>query len=53
MISLKVNETKNALGELSKNILPDKSGNPESLKKQMKQFESFSNNVPMVGENLL
>ena len=28
------------------NTLPDKSGNPESLKKQPQLFESFSANVP-------
>ena len=33
-----------------KNTLPDKSGNPESLKSQSQQFESFSTNVPLVGE---
>ena len=36
-----------------KNALPDKLGNPESLKKYSQQFESFSTNVPIVGENLL
>ena len=36
-----------------KNTLPDKSGNPESLKKQLQQFESFSANLPKVGEDLL
>ena len=35
-----------------KNTLPDKSGNPESLRKSQ-QFESFSTNVPIVGEDLL
>ena len=33
-----------------KNTLPDKSGNPESLKTQSQQFESFSTNVPLVCE---
>ena len=33
-----------------KNALPDKSGNPEILKKR---FETFSPNVPIVGEDLL
>ena len=36
-----------------KNILPDESGNPESLEKESQQFESFSTNVPIVGEDLL
>ena len=37
-----------------KNTLPDKSGNPESLKKQSQQFKTFStNNVPIVGQYLL
>ena len=36
-----------------KNTLPDKSGNPESLEKESQQFESFSNNVSIVGEDLL
>ena len=36
-----------------KNNLPDKSGNPESLKKQSKQFESFSINVSMADEDIL
>ena len=38
-----------------KNTLPDKSGNSESLEKQSQsqQFESFSTNVSMVGEDLL
>ena len=29
-----------------KNTMPDKSGNPESLKKQSQQFETFLTNVP-------
>ena len=36
-----------------KNTLSDKSGNPESLNKSSQQFESFSTNVPVVGEELL
>ena len=36
-----------------KNTLPDKSGNPETLEKESQQFESFSTNVPIVGEDLL
>ena len=36
-----------------KNTFPDKSGNPESLEKQSQQFESFSTNVYVVGEDLL
>ena len=36
-----------------KNTSPDKSGNPESLKKLSQQFESFSNNLLIVGEHLL
>ena len=36
-----------------KNTLPDKSGNPESLEKELQQFESFSTNVSIVGEDLL
>ena len=33
--------------------LPDKSWNPESLNKQLQQFESSSNNKPIVGEDLV
>ena len=36
-----------------KNTLSDKSGNPESIEKQSQQFESFSTNVSIVGEDLL
>ena len=36
-----------------KNTLPDKSRNPESLKKFSQQFENSSTNVQIVGENLL
>ena len=36
-----------------KNTLSDKSGNPETLEKESQQFESFSTNVPIVGEDLL
>ena len=38
-----------------KNTMPDKSGNPESLKKQSQQFETFLTNVPQkcVGKVLL
>ena len=36
-----------------KNTLPDKLGNPESLEKELQQFESFSTNVSMVDEDLL
>ena len=36
-----------------KNILPDETGNPESLEKESQQFESFSTNVPIIGEDLL
>ena len=36
-----------------KNTLPDKLGNPESLENQSQQFESFSTNVSIVGEDLL
>ena len=36
-----------------KNALPDKSGNPGSLKNLMQQFESFSTNVPIVGKDFL
>ena len=36
-----------------KNTLPDKLGNPESLKKELQQFESFLTNVHIVGEDLL
>ena len=31
-----------------KNSLPNKSGNPESLKKLSQQFKRFSTNVPIV-----
>ena len=34
-------------------FLPDNSGNAESLKKILQQFESFSTNVSIVGEDLL
>ena len=34
-------------------FLPDQSGNPESLKKLLQQFENFSTNVPIAGEDLL
>ena len=36
-----------------KNTLPNKSGNPESLKKYSEQFESSSTNVRIIGEDLL
>ena len=36
-----------------KNTFPDKSGNPENLKKSSQQFKSFSTNVLIVGEDLL
>ena len=36
-----------------KNSLPDKSGNSESIRKKSQQFESFSTNVSIVGEDLL
>ena len=36
-----------------KNTLPDKSGNPESLKKYSQQFESFSTNALKVDKDLL
>ena len=36
-----------------KNNLPDKSGNPESLKKLLQQFKSFSTSVPGAVEDLL
>ena len=32
---------------------PNKSGNPESLKKHSEKLESFSTNVHIVGEDLL
>ena len=32
--------------------LPHKSGNLENLKKQLQQLESFSTNLPIVGEDL-
>ena len=38
---------------MTKNILPGKSGNAESLKKQSQQFESFSTNVHIVGMDWL
>ena len=34
-------------------ILPDKTGNPESLKKYSQEMESFSTNVPIDDEDLL
>ena len=36
-----------------KNTLPDKSGNLESLKILSKQLETSSNNVHIVGKNML
>ena len=42
----------NHLKVIKKTFL-DKSGNPESLKKQSQQFESFSTKVSIVGEDLL
>ena len=36
-----------------KNTLPGKSGNPKSLKKQSQQFDSFSTNGSIIGEDLL
>ena len=33
--------------------LPDKSGNPKNLEKESQNFESFSTNVSIVGEDLL
>ena len=36
-----------------KNILPNKSGNPQSLGKQSQHLESFSTNEPIVGVDLL
>ena len=41
---------------MTKNTLPDKSENPESLKifqKPSQHFKSFSTNVSVVGEDLL
>ena len=35
-----------------KSTLPDKPGIPESLKKYSQQFESFSTNFPIVGEDI-
>ena len=32
-----------------KSTLPDKSGNPDSLKRPSQQFETFSTNVATVG----
>ena len=36
-----------------KNTFPDKSVNPESLKKQLQQFDSFSINVTIVRKDLM
>ena len=36
-----------------KNTLPDKSGNHESLKKLSQQFENFSTNASIDGEDFL
>ena len=36
-----------------KDFLSDKLWNPESLKKLLQQFESFSTNMPIVGKDLL
>ena len=38
---------------MTKNTLPDKLGNPESLEKELQQFESFSHNASIVGKDLL
>ena len=38
---------------MTKNTLPDKAGNPESLEKELQQFESFSPNASIVGKDLL
>ena len=38
---------------MTKNTLPDKSGNLENLKKYSQQFGSISTNVAIVGEDLL
>ena len=35
------------------NTLPNKSGNPGSLKNESQQFESFSTNEPIDAEDLL
>ena len=35
------------------NTLPHKSANPERITKKCQQFESFSTNVPIAGEDLL
>ena len=39
--------------KLIKNTLPNKSGNPESFKKQSKHLENSSINVHIVDEGLL
>ena len=39
--------------KLIKNTLPNKSRNPKSLKKYLKQFESSPTNVHIIGEDLL
>ena len=36
-----------------KHTLPDKLGNPENLKKQSQHFESSSESLPIVSEDLL
>ena len=36
-----------------KNTSPDKSWRPESLKKQLQQFENFSTDLAIVGQDLL
>ena len=36
-----------------KNTSPDKSWRPESLKKQLQQFENFSTDLAIVGKDLL
>ena len=38
---------------MTKNTLPDKSGNPETLKKYLQDLESFSINVYIVDEDFL
>ena len=49
----KIVEKPNENLKVIKNILPNKSGNPESFKKYSEQLESSSTNVYIVDKDLL
>ena len=48
-----VEKSNNENLKVIKNTLPNKSGNPENLKKQSGQLESYLTNVHIVDEDLL